>query len=310
MLRLLFTFLLCACGSTPPASRPAQADPLTSPRDAELAHLEVVSPYVSWRERRATFETHLSAPTTSSTSADSPAPDDAQVVEYSGPLGAMKGWFKPAAHPEQPAPAVLFFHSAFRLERGSWEAARPFFDAGYATFLPAMRGENGNPGTRELLYGEIDDARAALAWLVEQPGVDRTRVYVIGHSIGGGIASLLSLDPELPIRACAGIGGIYRAGTFAAWASQVPNEGLVRFDPNDPHEVSIRLFVSHLRDLSRRFYAFGGTGDPRDTRNAQYAERLGRELGVDVVYERVDGDHMGSLPPSMARFAEVIASDR
>lgn len=52
------------------------------------------------------------------------------------------------------------------------------------------------------------DAAAAVAWLAEQPGIDRERIAVLGHSEGAIIAAILAANPGVPIRA-----GVMLAGS-------------------------------------------------------------------------------------------------
>lgn len=56
----------------------------------------------------------------------------------------------------------------------------------------AWRGENGNPGSFEMCYGEVTDAAAALDYLAVQSDMDPARLYAAGHSVGGAIVMLLS----------------------------------------------------------------------------------------------------------------------
>src|SRR5690606_37405015 len=74
---------------------------------------------------------------------------------YAVPLGASSG---------RSAPALVYFHGDFAFGPDDFEAVRPFLEAGYVVMTPTLRGENGNPGDFELLWGEIDDARAAIEW--------------------------------------------------------------------------------------------------------------------------------------------------
>jgi dipeptidyl aminopeptidase/acylaminoacyl peptidase len=59
--------------------------------------------------------------------------------------------------------------------------------------MPILRGENGSPGAFTLFYDEVDDVLAAAAVLAEQPGVDRGRIYVSGHSAGGVLAAFAAM---------------------------------------------------------------------------------------------------------------------
>jgi pimeloyl-ACP methyl ester carboxylesterase len=65
--------------------------------------------------------------------------------------------------------------------------------AGFDVLLFDYRGygrSSGSPDER----GTYRDARAALAWLLEQPGVDPARVFYLGESLGGAVAVDLALE--------------------------------------------------------------------------------------------------------------------
>ncbi len=64
-------------------------------------------------------------------------------------------------------------------------SAMDFVEAGFVVLAPAFRGELGNPGFIEGLYGETDDLLAALERLRSMPAVDPERVYLVGHGTGG-----------------------------------------------------------------------------------------------------------------------------
>lgn len=51
--------------------------------------------------------------------------------------------------------------------------------------IPSFRGEDRNPGSYEMFYGELEDLDAAYDWLAKQPWVDPDRIYLAGHSTGG-----------------------------------------------------------------------------------------------------------------------------
>ena len=65
--------------------------------------------------------------------------------------------------------------------------------AGFDVLLFDYRGygrSSGSPGER----GTYRDARAARAALLTQPGVDVSRVFYLGESLGGGVALVLALE--------------------------------------------------------------------------------------------------------------------
>ena len=134
-----------------------------------------------------------------------PAVPDArfEVVEYSGPLGAMKGMLAKPDKPAKKNPAILWLTGGFPAGgAGSsiWESPDPtndqsaqaFRHAGMMVFYPGLRGSFGNPGHQEAFYGEVDDVIAATLAFRKLPSVDEKRVYLAGHSSGALLALLVA----------------------------------------------------------------------------------------------------------------------
>ena len=71
--------------------------------------------------------------------------------------------------------------------------------------IPTLRGENGLPGAYSMFYNEVDVLAAAEA-LAKHPGVDGTRLYVSGHSVGGTLALLAAMSSKR-FRAAASFSG-------------------------------------------------------------------------------------------------------
>ena len=309
--RVLGTLLLLAA-CTPSSAHPSVPREGAQPRGGRVpgpeafAHLEEVEPYVPFQERREGFVTDLAHRGPSQAAALPKTPEGAEVVTYRSGELVLKGWLAKPAGAESSRPGVVFLHNDFSLKRLAYDHARPFLDAGFVLFLPALRGENGNPGTFELLLGEVRDAASAVRFLSEQPGVDGDHGYVMGHSIGGGIAALLSLEPDLPVRMLASVGGIYRARTFHSWASRPSTRHLVRFDPNDRAEVTLRLLGPNIRDMAHPLIAYAGRGDRFDTAYARHLAERADFHGAPYRYVPVEGDHMASIGPAVTHFIERI----
>ena len=237
-----------------------------------------------------------------------PPPGVAAIRYRSGELDLLAWWATPPG--AQRVPALIYFHGDFAFGADDFEIVRPFLDAGFAVLTPTLRGENGNPGDFELLWGEVDDARAAVEWVAAQPQVDRSRIYAFGHSIGGGVAAMLSLYPELPLRATGSCGGIYVPATFGRWAASARNRELVRFDPSDPNEAELRVLGPNLAWMAHRHVAYAGREDPWFVNNASALAREAWALGKPFELVEVDGDHMASLPVALEAFRRLIAGDR
>ena len=236
-----------------------------------------------------------------------PPPPGVRLVHYrSGELD-LAAWYSAPGWGGGSSPGLVYFHGDFAFGPDDFEIVRRFVDAGYAVLTPMLRGENGNPGDFELLWGEVDDGRAAVEWLAAQPEVDRQRVFAFGHSIGGGLAVMLSLYPELPLRATGSCGGIYVPETFARWAGSEGNAKLIRFDTEDPDETTLRVLGPNIEWMAHPHMAYVGEQDPWFVDNAQALERRAWELGKPFELFRVPGDHMSSLDPALDAFLGAIS---
>jgi acetyl esterase/lipase len=228
-----------------------------------------------------------------------PPPGVREITYPSGDL-QLKAWF---AMPPQPLgdalPAIVYLHGSFALGTEDFNQCKTFLDAGYTVLLPSLRGENDNPGHFELLYGEVDDARAAVHWLARQPNIDKGRLYAFGHSVGGGLSALLSLWDDLPLRATGSSGGLYPYTVFGAWSDMLP------FNRRDPLERQLRLLLGNTGDMKHRHFAYIGDEDELTSVVGPAAEEL-KTTNAPLTVTVVEGDHFTSLTRSMRRFVKDI----
>ena len=108
----------------------------------------------------------------------------------------MKSWISKNHKEGEKDPAVVYLHVGFGLTEQNLLEAQAYIEAGFFLMTPTLRGENGNPGNYELLYGEVDDVIAAADYLSEQPFVDSEKIYLVRLSLGGGNALLASMMPS------------------------------------------------------------------------------------------------------------------
>lgn len=276
---------------------------------------EDAPPAVPWLQRRAT-------PTRVPPSTKSPwAPpaltldDTMERVRYPSSAGELLAVVaRPPSMPvtaDTPAekiPGVVLLHNGFALTDDTLSWSRPFVDAGFAVLMPSYRGENGNPGAFELLRGELDDVKAATRFFVDEPDVDVNRLYVFGHSAGGGLVSLLALDPDVPFRIMATSNGLYSAGTFTRWKKDEPAK--VPFDVAGPHgldERTVRALVPNAHELAQPLTIIVGDEDTWVLKHADAVKV--RAPAKMVTVHVVKGDHMGSLPAALGKFRELIIAD-
>lgn len=263
-------------------------------------------------ERRRQHRTELRrrAPITDTWPTFADPPSGAERVTFSSDGRELWGWYAapPRASSERRVPALVYFHGHFFLKPKDFERLRPFLDAGFAVLTPTLRGRNGNPGDHELLYGEVDDARAAVAFVASRPEVDPARIYTFGHSMGGGTSALLSFYPDLPVRMTGGCGAVYSTETWESWASGGDSD-LVRFDPADPDEAELRVLLPHAAELVHPHYAYMGDREVITRRNALAVQKKARAAGRAFEVEVVPGGHAEAIEPALARWFEVLRAD-
>lgn len=192
------------------------------------------------------------------------------------------------------APALLYLHGGWALADADMIDCRAFLGAGFVVFAPAHRGENGNPGVHEMLYGELDDALAALAWLRARPEVDPERVFVLGHSAGGMLAALLALVPGLGARLTGSVNGIYEASVFDL--QRVPFV-------DTPVERELRLMGPQVEEIAVPHFACVGADDLAAA-PAEAAARRAAAAAAPFEMVVVPGDHYASLAPALERQLE------
>jgi dienelactone hydrolase len=212
-------------------------------------------------------------------------------LEYGSAGRALAGLFVRPRGPT-PAPALLYLHGGWALDDEHVRDCQPFVEAGFAVFAPCYRGENGNEGEHEMLWGELDDALAALAHVRARPEVDPERVFVLGHSAGGMLAALMAFEPELDARLTGSIDGIYGAEIF-------DYQRLPFVDT--PRERELRLALPHIESLEQPHVALVGREDLALASTQAAAQRAAR-AGVPFAAVVVPGDHHRSVGPGIAAF--------
>lgn len=223
---------------------------------------------------------------------DKPPPSVKEIEYTSGDL-KLKGWLSDTPNDGRKRPAVVFLHGGWAFGDGDWEDAEPFTKAGFVLFTPMLRGENGNPGTYESFFGEVDDAIAAGNFVASLPNVDADNVFVAGHSVGGVLTCLVSMMPS-PYKAAAAFDGYV---DMATWAEGSPPMH-VPFDRNDPAEVKVRnpmAFVGSVR-CPLRLYA-GDAGREVNAPLAMSAKRAGKDCELVIIR----GGHQEMVGPAVQK---------
>jgi pimeloyl-ACP methyl ester carboxylesterase len=103
----------------------------------------------------------------------------------------LRGWIVPASR--SPAPALIYFGG--NAEEVSWTLAERAWPSGWSRVAINYRGygaSEGSPGEAAL----VADARAIYDAVAARPDVDRSRIVVVGRSLGSGVAVALASARE------------------------------------------------------------------------------------------------------------------
>ncbi|WP_377289970.1 alpha/beta hydrolase family protein [Planomonospora corallina] len=104
-------------------------------------------------------------------------------------------------------------HKSMRIGT-SRDLAHALARAGVASFRYDKRGVGESQGSflAAGLSDNIDDARAALAWLRTRPEVDPAQVFVIGHSEGAVVTTALAAEPSADLAGVVLLAGMAKTG--------------------------------------------------------------------------------------------------
>lgn len=241
---------------------------------------------------RSSFQTRLlnQGPAPQSFEAARPPAGVREVVYASGDL-ELKAWLSEDPGDGRRRPAVVFLHGGWAFSPVDWQDAAPFVDAGFVLLIPMLRAENGNPGSFEGFYGEVDDAIAAGRFVSQVPYVDPDYVFVAGHSVGAVLTVLAAMMPS-DYRAAAALSGYL---DMAEWVAD--DDELFVFDTENPQEIRLRNpmeFAPSLR-IPLILYAEEGGMEGINADFADLALRAGKRCELAIV----KGDHGSMVAPSV-----------
>lgn len=291
-----------AAALTAPLAMPSLAQAFDVPVEPRLLHHD----YMKMRER---FRTRLLQ--------KGPAPDKYEPLD--APEGASRifyrsgrggeltlaAWVSNYKRERKARPAVLFLHGGNAMGAGQWTPLKGYIDAGYVVMMPTMRGENGQMGIFSGFYDEVDDVLAAAERLSHLPGVDRERVFLAGHSVGGTLAMLGAMSTHR-FRATVPISGNPNAFRFF---KRYPED--IRFDDSRPHEFEVRSAVCYAHSFKCPIKLLHAETETTFEDNAALLIKRARAAGATISSEEVEGNHSSEIPhaveASMQFFKQVAA---
>lgn len=182
------------------------------------------------------------------------------LVEYPTALGPMKAYLSKPTAGDRRRPAIIWITGGFPpggMNEAAWtpqdpnndQSAKDYRLADMVMMYPAFRGGVGNPGFQEMMYGEVDDVLAALAYLAKLPYVDPERIYLGGHSTGATLALLAAASTDA-----------FKAVIAFGPASDPVNYGAdaMPFDANNEKERGLRAPIRHLSAIKSPTFVIEG----------------------------------------------------
>lgn len=219
----------------------------------------------------------------------------ADTVSFRSGSLTLQAWIsRPAT--EAKRPAVLFLHGGFQFGPEDWEMTWPYRAAGFIVMVPMLRGENHQAGDFTMFYDEVDDVLAAAAFLSQQPGVDPSRIFLAGHSVGGTMALLAAMTTDR-FRAVASFSGSPDQVIYCRLG--VP-PAIIPFDTTSAREFVMRSPLAYATSLKSPARLYYGTRELHWDLTTRKLVELARSGGLDVQSIQVEGGHESSVPEAMA----------
>lgn len=223
-------------------------------------------------------------------------------VTYPSTNLKLKGWLSENVGDGKKYPAVVYLHGGWSFGAADWQDAKPFRKVGFVVFMPMLRGENGNPGFHESFLGEVDDAIAAGRFVSSLPNVDSKHVFIVGHSVGGILTTLVSMLPS-PYRAAAAYDGYV---DMTSWVAELP-DAYIPYDRNTSEEIRVRNPMAFVPSIRLPLRLFVGESKQVNERFAAKAQQAGK----DCTLIAVPGNHQMMVAPAVQQtiiwFQQMVA---
>ncbi|WP_244639394.1 alpha/beta hydrolase family protein [Aureimonas endophytica] len=222
------------------------------------------------------------------------APPGARRIRYRSDGLDLTAWLSEPVPAGETRPAILFLHGGNALWHGHWDLTKPYRDQGFVALMPALRAENGQPGAFSGFYDETADVLAAAAALRAVPGVDTSRLFLAGHSVGGTLTLLAALASPLFRAAAAFSPNPDARAFFGRFAEDI------RFDTADPREFEMRSAVCYAGSFKCPVLMLHGSKELRTENAIRLTAERATAAGRKVRHGIVAGDHTSAIPGETA----------
>ncbi|CAI9398014.1 MULTISPECIES: alpha/beta hydrolase family protein [Citrobacter] len=269
----------------------------------------------SLRDARSNFTTHIIQSSFTDSGDLLTAPADAYVLtHYPTKSGNMSAYVTPDPKDGKQHPAVIWVHGGYGglsdsdyfwepQERNNDQSGSAFRKAGLVEMVPSFRGEDHNPGSYEMFYGELDDIEAAYDWLAKQSWVDPERIYLAGHSTGG-TRVLLSSEYGNKFRAYFSLGAIPDLkARVEGGKMMVP----VPFEQTD-QEYRLRSPATFITSIKKPTWYF--EGEESYWSAFDNIAKLARKDNIPIEIHKIpQADHFNIIAPVTEMIAQKILQD-
>jgi len=176
---------------------------------------------------------------------DASSPSDwglpAQAVTIGGtPPGKMFAWWIPVRSTLQRTPVAVLLHGWGGHSGTLMPAAKALYDAGYAVLaIDALNHGRSDDEDHSSMPRFARDLDRALAWLKTRNEIDPSRMYAIGHSVGGA-AALLSASARHDLSAVVSVSAFaHPEWMMRRWLQS-------RYVPYRPFGWLVNRYVEHV----------------------------------------------------------------
>ncbi|NOQ75969.1 MAG: DUF2974 domain-containing protein [Crocinitomix sp.] len=242
---------------------------------------------------------------------ETPIPPDSlfKIVKYESEVGLLDAYLSTNIDTTKKYPVVVWAHGGFG-GIGSWfwedqSYISSFIHSDVVIFCPSWRGENNNPGSFELFYGEVNDLTNAIEYVSSLAYTDSSRIYLAGHSTGGTLCMLASMMSD-KIRATFSFGG---APDIQAVVGDGEGYGNTPYDYKVNKESELRSAINFVQDFKNPVYYFEG----EDSFYSSYALKMEKQaVKMKIPFQTFivpNGTHFNIVSPINELIVEKIRLD-